>query len=85
MAVDHLAPNTFDQLLFSFCQANQINPLGVVVGSRDGVVACLEDANLRISWENYHLKHAQLRILSKTGNLKLSKPSIPWAQLYTLL
>ncbi|KPZ11998.1 Uncharacterized protein ALO40_00880 [Pseudomonas syringae pv. viburni] len=78
MAVDHLAPNTFDQLLFNFCQVNQINPLDVVVGSRDGVVAFLEDTNLRIAWEGYHLKHARLRIISKTGNLKLPKPPIPW-------
>ena len=81
VAVDHIAPNTFDQLLFSFCQANQINPLGVVVASRNGVVAVLGDTNLRMAWEDYHLKHAQLRILSKTGNLKLPKPSIPWAEL----
>ncbi len=81
VAVDHIAPNTFDQLLFSFCQANLINPLGVIVGSRDGVVAVLEDTNLRVAWEDYHLKHAQLRIISKTGNLKLPKLSIPWAQL----
>jgi hypothetical protein len=81
VAVDHLAPNTFDQLLFSFCQASQINPLGVVVGSRDGVVAFLEDTSLRVAWEDFHLKHAQLRIISKTGNLKLPKPSIPWMEL----
>ena len=81
VAVDHLAPNTFDQLLFSFCQANQINPLGVVVGSRDGVVAFLEDTSLRVAWEDFHLKHAQLRIISKTGNLKLPKPSIHWMEL----
>ena len=81
VAVDHLAPNTFDQLLFNFCQVNQVNPLGVVVGSRDGVVAFLEDTSLRVAWEDFHLKHAQLRIISKTGNLKLPKPSIPWMEL----
>ncbi|KPB75010.1 Uncharacterized protein AC505_5463 [Pseudomonas syringae pv. maculicola] len=41
----------------------------------------MEDTNLRVAWEGYHLKHAQLRIISKTANLKLPKPSIPWAQL----
>lgn len=81
VAVDHTAPDTFDWLLFSFCQANQINPIGVVVASRNGVVAVLGDTNLRMAWEDYHLKHAKLRILSKTGNLKLPKPPMPWAEL----
>lgn len=77
-AVDHIAPSTFDQLLFDFCRANQINPLKVVVGSREGVVATLEDADLRFAWERYHLSNAQLRLISRIENLKLPKASLPW-------
>lgn len=41
-------------------------------------VAVLKDANIRTAWESYHLKNAQLRLISKTCNLKLLKPSMPW-------
>ncbi|MDD2064487.1 DUF3223 domain-containing protein [Pseudomonas sp. 25571] len=82
-AVDHVAPRTFDQLLYDFCLETQTNPLNVVVGSLNGVVATIDDAMLCAAWERYHLAHAQLRLISKTGNLKLPKPSIPWFELYT--
>lgn len=82
-AVDHVAPGTFDQLLYDFCLATGTNPLDVVVGSLNGVVATIDDAMLCAAWEQYHLAHAQLRLISKTGNLKLPKPSIPWLELYT--
>ncbi|MBC3487146.1 DUF3223 domain-containing protein [Pseudomonas sp. SWRI50] len=82
-AVDHVAPTTFDQLLYDFCLATDTNPLNVLVGSLNGVVATIEDVMLCAAWEQYHLAHAQLRLISKTGNLKLSKPSVPWFELYT--
>lgn len=82
-AVDHVAPRTFDQLLYDFCLATHTNPLNVVVGSLNGVIATIDDALLCAAWEQYHLAHAQLRLISKTGNLKLPKPSIPWFELYT--
>lgn len=82
-AVDHVAPRTFDQLLYDFCLATHTNPLNVVVGSLNGVIATIDDDMLCAAWEKYHLEHARLRLISKTGNLKLPKPSIPWLELYT--
>jgi hypothetical protein len=81
-AVDHIAPGTFDQLLFKFCHQYLINPLKVRVGSLNGVVAFIEDEMLSIQWQEFHQQHAQLRILSRTGNLQLNKTTAPWPQLY---
>ncbi|WP_036993689.1 DUF3223 domain-containing protein [Metapseudomonas furukawaii] len=81
-AVDHIAPDTFDQLLFRFCLDHQINPLKVRIGSLEGVVATFEDQALSASWQGFHQQRAQLRLISRLGNLKLSKLSAPWDELF---
>lgn len=81
-AVDHVAPDTFDQLLFKFCHQYLINPLNVRVGSLNGVVAVIEDERLSFQWQEFHRQHARLRIVSRMGNLQLSKAVVPWSQLY---
>ena len=81
-AVDHESPNTFDALLFTFCSEHGINPLEVRVGSQGGVVAVFEDKDLLHRWQSYHQNRANLRLVSKIGNLKLPKPRIAWAELW---
>ncbi len=81
-AVDHAPPNTFDSILFEFCQKKQINPLNVMVGSHGGTVAVFEDEALMSSWQGHHQEHAALRLVSKIGNLQLPKTKFDWSQLY---
>lgn len=82
-AVDHTPPKTFDQLLFAFCQSRGLNPLSVVVGSDGGTVAFLVDIEICTAWQEYHRQHAEIRLLSKLGNLQLPKISVPWSELWS--
>lgn len=81
-AVDHTPPKTFDALLFNFCREQAINPLQVIVGSEGGTVAVLSDLELLAAWQAYHRANANLRLLSKLGNLQLSKTSVQWGNLW---
>lgn len=69
--VDHVAPKTFDSLLFDFTVRAGINPVEVVVGSREGTVAEFEDDKLAADWAAYHANHCKLRLLSQTGHAQL--------------
>lgn len=77
-AIDHIPPNTFDQILFDFSVLELIDPLDVEVASKDGVVAEFVDKNITSAWQEYHRQYAKLRAISKTGNLQLSKVRVPW-------
>ena len=83
VAVDHMPPNTFDQLLYDFCRRNDINPLNVKIGSEGGTVAVFEDESMLNAWQRFHSERASLRILSKLGNLQLPKSSVEWNQLWS--
>lgn len=78
--VDHIPPTTFDQLLLDFILSKDINPLTVNVVSTNGVVAEFDDEELKSIWQEYHLQNANLRILSRTGNLQLPKTRVDWSQ-----
>lgn len=80
-AVDHTSPKTFDVLLFNFCRSRTINPLQVAVGSEGGTVAVLSDPGLLAVWQAYHRANADLRLLSKLGNLQLPKTVVQWSEL----
>lgn len=82
-AVDHTPPKTFDQLLYDFCRSRSLNPLQVAVGSEGGTVAVLEDAELLSSWQIYHRANAELRLISKVGNLQLPKVTLSWSKLWS--
>ena len=82
-AVDHEAPNTFDTLVFTFCTERKINPLKVRVGSEGGVLAVFEDQDLLQRWSAFHQDRASLRLVSRIGNLKLPKPRVTWAELWS--
>ena len=76
-AVDHHG-RSFDELLFEFCRLSAINPLEVQVDSVNGVQARFVDRSLARDWQSYHDKHAQLRLIEKTANLKIPKARVAW-------
>ena len=82
-AVDHTPPKTFDQILYDFCRSRSLNPLQVAVRSEGGTVAVLEDADVLASWQTYHRAHAELRLISKVGNLQLPKVALSWSELWS--
>jgi hypothetical protein len=82
-AVDHEPPNTFDALAFTFCKEHRINPLSVSIGSEGGVVAVFADRDLLHAWRSFHQGRASLRLISKIGNLRLPKPRMTWAELWS--
>jgi len=82
-SIDHTPPKTFDQLLFDFCVQNSVNPLDVAVGSVAGTIPVLDDATLLAAWQFYHQENADLRILSKIGNLQLPKVLVHWNKLWS--
>jgi hypothetical protein len=76
-AVDHYGLS-FDELLFEFCQQRGVNPLKVQIGSFQGVQAQISDPVLVSDWQTYHQQHAQLRLIDKIENLRISKPRVEW-------
>jgi hypothetical protein len=82
-AVDHVSLNAFDTLIFTFCTEHSINPLGVQVGSEGGVLAVFEDKDLLQLWRSFHQDRATLRLVSRIVNLKLPKPRVAWAELWS--
>ena len=81
-AVDHPSPRTFDELVFSFCNENGINPLNVAVGSERGVVAVLEGEIQLNCGQLFHQARASLRLISRLANLQLPKPKVNWSRLW---
>ena len=80
-AVDHVAPLTFDRLLQDFTRLSQINPLNIKIGSLNGTVAFIEDERIRREWQRYHEDNCQLRLLTRAGNLKVSKVRLDWSSI----
>ncbi|MDH5632103.1 MAG: DCL family protein [Gammaproteobacteria bacterium] len=79
-AIDHTPPLTFDRLLFDFTNEELISPLEIEVGSRNGVVAEFVNKSVEAAWQKYHQENAELRAVSKIGNLQLSKVPVPWEE-----
>lgn len=75
--VDHVPPLTFDKLANDFIVEQGIDLEAVSLsGYGDGETAkVLADENLRLAWQEYHLRNAQLRILSSRGNLSVARKS----------
>jgi Protein of unknown function (DUF3223) len=80
--VDHKPPKTFDRLLFDFCKEKSLNPLKIEIGSLRGTIAIIQDETINVEWQEYHRANAELRLLSKLGNLKLPKVRVPWSELW---
>ena len=82
-AVDHTPPNTFDKLLFDFCKMRRLNPLKITILSEGGTVAKFENETLSLDWQDFHRQHADLRLMSKIGNLQLPRVVINWSELWS--
>ena len=83
MHVDHVYPNTFEQLLFDWVKSTSLSPLSIKVQANDGPVIerhieCLE---LRQSWQQWHQEHAVLEVVSPEDNLKRPKVTVDWETL----
>ena len=76
--VDHVAPLTFDKLLYGFTKTHGIDPSNISVGSLEGTVACFDDDVLSENWASYHKEHACLRLISKAEHRKVRPPRINW-------
>lgn len=74
--VDHIAPNTFDQLVKDFVKENNIDISQVQI-NKSGVDNQFNDSfvnrDLERLWIDYHKTHAKLRVTSKRENLTLPK------------
>ena len=71
--VDHVAPNTFVNLLNKFLQEKnlklkQIQTIDFIDGG-----SALADKNLSIEWQKYHYDNAVLRVLKTEVHVKLNK------------
>lgn len=79
--VDHVAPLTFDRLLFDFTSDGGIDPIATAVVSRNGTVALFENDSLTRDWAEYHRNRSNLRLMSRSGHAQLRKDRIDWSAL----
>lgn len=73
--VDHIPPQTFDFLWTAFCLEHGVvlDELNINAVADNDTETRFTDAEFERSWAIYHQKHAQLRLLSQSGNLSLAK------------
>ncbi len=79
--VDHIAPNTFDRLLYNFCSLQKINPVEVDVESINGTIAKISNSDIENNWMKYHQSYAELRLISKIANLTQPKQRLDWSEI----
>lgn len=79
--VDHEPPLTFDSLLYDFTNTEQINPLEISVGSKNGTIPFFESQEIATKWIDYHRINAKLRLLSIVGHAQVSSARIDWKPL----
>jgi hypothetical protein len=74
-SVDHTPPTTFDNIVLTFIQANNLDLDKVVFTSADTYKVGKEftDEKLKTDFANYHKQVAKLRITTRTANLKQKK------------
>lgn len=73
--VDHVAPNTFRNLLDDFIRDYGIDIHGVeLISGGDNVsLVKIADEGIAQAWTTYHWKRAQLRVISAEANLSLAR------------
>lgn len=73
--IDHLPPMTFETLVTEWLKLNGITEADVQFTEREDNASTrsMTKVSQIESWTNYHYRHAQLRILSRRGNLSNSK------------
>lgn len=68
-AVDHIAPDTFDNILRRFGEQAGLVWETAITGSQDNkYVRDIVDEGVRDHWYRYHLEHARLRVISARAN-----------------
>jgi hypothetical protein len=72
---DHKPPRTFENLLKVFLKKTGIDFNDVAIDpTYDNKVGCwLSDKNFAERWQRFHKANAEFRIVSRTGNLSVSK------------
>ncbi len=73
--VDHIHPQTFDNLVRTFIEERNIDINSIEYKKlTDGMIGRdLADENLVSDWAEYHRQNAQLQIISRTANLSIVK------------
>lgn len=72
--VDHVAPKTFQALADQWLAENQLRPEDVKTMAREnGIDDMFCDRSLAESWQHFHRMNADLRVVSKIGNLSHAK------------
>ena len=73
--VDHIPPDTFDQIVRAFIETNNIDTDKVALMRHvNGKIGCRFDDGLLVEkWIKYHRNHAKLRVVSRKANLSLIK------------
>ena len=70
--VDHVPPQTFEALVAAFAAAHRLDPAAVEVPHVDGRTGQeFADPDLTSAWQDYHRRHARLRVISDYANLNL--------------
>jgi hypothetical protein len=79
---DHKPPLTFDMLVFNFLKERKLQINDITV-ENTLYISCLDllDKNLKLDWQAYHSKNAQLQIVLDHANLGQSKIKVPWDEL----
>jgi hypothetical protein len=83
--VDHVPPLTFRVIAFNFLKTVGLKVQDVFITSEGHLHASsaryLADRALATKWQEYHLKHAVLRITSKAANFAQKKTKIDFSSL----
>jgi hypothetical protein len=77
--VDHIAPNTFQNIVSRFIAELKINVSQVKINGKgeDGIFQdTFDDKELEKTWVEYHNAHAKLQIVSPGANLSILKTMI---------
>lgn len=78
--IDHVAPLTFEQLVFDFLKARNLAIPDVKTVSK-GVYEELKDDGLSSEWKRYHAENARLQVSLDHANLGQKKVKIDWDEL----
>jgi hypothetical protein len=74
--VDHEYPKTFDQIVYDFIKEKNIDVNSVVI--KGELVKQLKDKRLEEEFAQYHRANANLRVISKSANLRQPKVKGLW-------
>jgi hypothetical protein len=83
MHVDHVYPNTFDQLLFDWVVSTTLSPIDIKVQANDGPIIMRQIVNTELleEWQEYHRSNAILELVTPLENLQRKRADIDWGRL----